>query len=215
MILTQKKFILIVSLSSILFTLVLYSIYNFESKSNIASVIIGVNTSSCAGEIDVTTFVDAKGFTNITKIYKGTLPFYDFTLKPDGKGTIVMDYKFAPRNICSDNKCRQTNSTQDVMTYDSPPFTTFDKFFNRTLEIQKVNSTYPLVPYVSKDIQLTMKAENLTSSIVRITYDIRTSPGTEKGNYLLDLINMCPGQLLTVGDKSYIGPLPWDNGRIA
>ncbi|MGI0088563.1 MAG: hypothetical protein ACREBI_11495 [Nitrosotalea sp.] len=214
MITSRKKIILTVTLASVISVLVFYYLYPFYTQSNMASEIVGVDTLSCGAVTDASTFVDAKGFTSIKKIYKGSLPFYDFTLKPGDSGIIVMDYKFSTRDICQGNLCHPSNLTQYVL---SNTFlnTTFAKFFNKELDIQKVNSTYPLVPYTSEEIKLTLNAENLTNSIVRITYGISVDPNTPKGDYLLDLINTCPGQLLTIGERPYNGPLPWDNGRIS
>lgn len=190
-----------------------YAISIYASQISVADRIKGVDTYGCGSVADISTFVDATGFVDIAKVYRGKLPFYDFVLRPGDVGQIIMDYKFSSQNICNNGSCKRQNSTQDILTYDD--FTTFEKYFGRKIDIQKVNQTFPLTYYNSSDIQLNHQAVNLTDSVVRITYDIRLDDTAQKGPYLLDFINTCPGILLTVGDRPYQGSLPWDEGRIS
>lgn len=212
--LSIKKIIIIcISVFSVTLIFILLHLQSLADQESVASTIKGVKTFGCGAASDVATFVDAKGFVNISHIYNGTLPFYDFVLKPGNKGSITMILNFSRQEICRYGHCMELNSTQDVLTYGRQ--TNFTKFFSLSnRDILKTYQKFPLIPYNTTDIRLNEEAENLTANSVRITYSIEVSPTADLGNYLLTFYNTCPGELLTVGDKPYRGPLPWDHGRI-
>jgi hypothetical protein len=104
--------------------------------------------------------------------------------------------------------------------------TTIPQYFGM-VDVSKLidyNSTIPesashsLVPVQSAekkdagpDIHISNIA-NVTSSIVKVTYAVHADHSTERGTYLLNL-KICPGELVTVGDKPHQGSLPWDARR--
>ena len=51
--------------------------------------------------------------------------------------------------------------------------------------------------------------DNVTNHTLRLTYVIKIDSSAKEGTYGLGIPYTCPIELLTVGDKPYMGHIPW------
>lgn len=191
--------------------------YAYSSQVLIPHV-LGTGNSCGAYGVPVSV-VDANGFSHMSRLYRNQSGFFEFVIKPNETGYITMAYDFGNvnppiyflRNLIP-------SSTQSVLTNEF--HTTMSQYFG-SQEIRRLDynntenlGTEDALIYIpsARDVGLDIDAsniENVTQSIVKVTYAIHADPSAERGTYLLDL-KICPGELLTVGDEPHQGPLPWD-----
>ncbi|MGI0059407.1 MAG: hypothetical protein ACREBJ_06525 [Nitrosotalea sp.] len=158
-----------------------------------------VSVWTCGAGRKIATFVDTSGFANITKANepdKG-LPldwndFCDFVSKPNSTGYINMSFEFT-----------------DTIQSSIEPYPTISGFFNKTA-IYTLDDPYS--PHANNLDGISIFAtniENVTDHTLKLTYVIKISPSAKEGTYGLGIPYTCPIELLTVGNHSYTGPMPW------
>lgn len=199
-----------------------FAYYYYVPRRNSDTYIFPSGTSqSCGAAIASGSYIEAKGFKEISQLYKsrlaaGSQGMFQFVLTPGSTGEITQLIDYNPSFLAGG----PPKTTQQVMN--GLFHQTISEHFNQ-VDIYKIDTTVKdpsqqesivYLPHnqtngisiVASDIS------NVTDSKVQVKYTVRTEPSTEKGVYLLGLTYTCPGAILTIGDELYFGPLPWDNG---
>ena len=183
------------------------------SQVNLANVTVW----TCGAGQQIATFVDTDGFANITRANereKG-LPvdwndFFDFVLKPNSTGHINMSFEFGGQGYETNNvSFNGTIQSSMVLGRSS----TVSGLFNRTA-IYTLDDPYtsPHIGNLNGISISTINIDNVTDHTLRLTYVIKIDPSAKEGTYGLGIPYTCPIELLTVGDKSYTGSIPWHRG---
>jgi hypothetical protein len=176
---------------------------------------------SCGGSPTPISVVYAQGFANITRVYPDKLPgFFEFVLRPNSTGNITMLYNFGGNNSTVGNGVIASGrgTTQYVLA--NVYQRNMSGYFGN-VDITKVtddagNKTEnDALVYLSRNNIQGMSVypssiSNVTNSVVKVTYTVKTDDTVKEGTYLLGL-NICPGELVTIGNEQTKMPLPWDN----
>lgn len=154
----------------------------------------------CPAMITDVTLEDATGFVTVNERYKdqnGVLGLYDFVLKPNSSGQITILYDF-----------REYRVADFMASY----HTTLAEVFGPKEEVKKlVGAGFAILPVEKAGISIyASDITNMTEHIIKVTYTVKAEHNAEKGTYLIDIFQTCPGELITVGEKPYEGLLPWD-----
>ncbi|MER3408203.1 MAG: hypothetical protein C4292_05555 [Nitrososphaera sp.] len=180
---------------------------------------------SCGAGFATGSYIEARGFKEIVQVYKPTMAgaqgVYQFVLAQGsaGKITQVIDYNPGDSIIGEITTSKTTQNVMQELFHQN-----LSEHFNQ-VDIYKIDTCIkdpsqqsisliylPRNQTTSRISIVASNISNVTNSKVQVTYNVGTMPSTEKGVYLLGLTYTCPGAILTVGDKPYTGPLPWDNG---
>ncbi|MGI0087846.1 MAG: hypothetical protein ACREBI_07775 [Nitrosotalea sp.] len=174
-----------------------------------------VSVWTCGAGRKIATFVDTRGFINITKAneYAGGLPvdlndFFDFILKPNSTGYINMSFEFIGENHYVNNVPFNGTIQFSISSQQS----TISDLFNKTA-IYTLDDPYS--PHASNldGIRIfTTNIENVTNHTLRLTYVIKIDSSAKEGTYGIGIPYTCPIELLTVGDHPYTGSIPWHRG---
>ena len=170
-----------------------------------------VSVWTCGAGMKIATFVDTSGFVNITKANepdKG-LPldwndFFDFVSKPNSTGYITMSFEFIGEGY-NVNNVPFDGTIQSSIGSDRG---TISGFFNKTV-IYTLDDPAPHKNNLDGISIFATNIENVTDHTLRLTYVIKISPSAKEGTYGLEIPYTCPIELLTVGNHSYTGPIPW------
>lgn len=190
-----KKFVCAVTLPVII--LIAYHIYSLPTAYVLGEA---VSFRSCPPHIADATLVDWGGFLTANERWKGqagVAGLYDFVLKPNSTGHIMMSYDFGEY------------TTDDVMRR---YHTTLSDTFGTIKDLWKLDGAgLVYLPADKADIMVyTSSTVNMTDHAIVVTYTVKANASAEKGTYLISLFQTCPGELVTVGEQPYEGPLPWD-----
>lgn len=173
-----------------------------------------VSVWTCGGGQKIAAFVDTGGFVNITRVNepdKGSPSdwndFFDFILKPDSTGYINMSFEFGEQNYAVGNT-PFNGTTQGSIGFLNHH--TISDLFNKTA-IYTLDDPYssPHIGNLNGISIFATNIDNVTNHTLRLTYVIKIDPSAPEGTYGLGIPYTCPIELLTVGDHSYTGSIPW------
>ena len=74
-----------------------------------------------------------------------------------------------------------------------------------------------LIPVSSQEVGISVSVRDailVNSTYGIVTYEIDASPSAANGVYLVNFRDICLGELITIGDGLYVGPLPWSSGSV-
>lgn len=176
-----------------------------------------VSVWTCGAGTKIATFVDTSGFVNITKANEPNkgLPsdwndFFDFVLKPNSTGYIDMSFEFFGESYGVDNK-QYNGSIQSSIGLLSQ-YGTISNAFNKTAIYTLDNPNVSHTSNLNGIHIFTINTENVTNHTLKITYVIKVDSSAKEGTYGIGIPYTCPLELLTIGDHSYTGSMPWHRG---
>ncbi|MDH2907980.1 MAG: hypothetical protein PXX83_07805 [Candidatus Nitrosotalea sp.] len=188
--------------------------FSVQVSKGVQVDLTNVSVWTCGSGQKIATFVDTGGFVNITKANepgKG-LPsdwndFFDFVLKPNSTGYVDMSFEFGGENYNIGNTSfgGTTQSSLWVLNHN-----TISKLFNKTA-IYTLDDPYssPHIGNLNGISIFATNIDNVTNHTLRLTYVIKIDPSAKEGTYGLGIPYSCPIELLTVGNHSYTGSIPW------
>lgn len=140
---------------------------------------------------------------------------YEFVLAPNSTGHITMVY-----DSCSVNTFNREFGNN--YNYTSTFFKSFDTHLhglakfdsNEQSESFKTGQVIWLQPNETGGITVypsSIKMGNSDHQLI-VTYTLEANSNAQRGLYIINLFHICPGELLTIGDKPHQGEIPWVNG---
>lgn len=187
------------SIPAVTLPVIILIAYHMSSLPTAYALGEAVSFRSCPPHIADATLVDWSGFLTANERWKGqagVTGLYDFVLKPNSTGHITMGYDF------------REYTTDDVM---KRYHTTLSDAFG-TKDLWKLDGS-GLVHLPAEKTGIRAYASNIvnmTDHAIMVTYTIKANASAENGTYLIPLFQTCPGELVTIGERPYEGPLPWD-----
>ncbi len=171
-----------------------------------------VSVWTCGAGMKIATFVDTSGFVNITKANEPGIgspadwnDFFNFILKPNSTGYIDMSFEFIGNEYSIDNVSFKGTTQRSIQLLQG---STILDYFNKTA-IYTLDDPTPHKNNLDGISIFATNIENVTDHTLRLTYVIKIAPSAKEGTYGLEIPYTCPIELLTVGNHSYTGPIPW------
>jgi hypothetical protein len=182
-----------------------------SSNSNQSNIIMQPG-APCHGSV-VSTVYNESGFTYYHRLHIIYPAFFEFVLKPNSTGYITMLYDFTNFWHGTNGEGVPANglgTIQNVLA--NYPLSKFAS----NVPVHKVEdyswSTQHTPEYYGLDIHPT-RIINMTDSLLAITYAI-TDTHAQKGTTYLVNFDICPGELVTIGDSPRQEPLPFNNSTV-
>lgn len=158
---------------------------------------------TCPAQVVTSSVVDAQGFAGNIERNNGPNALHELVLPPGSKGSLSIVYE------------PLTNATtvqETIMNlYHAAP----SDYFKPIETLNKVNGKNPPTAMSAEKIGVKIiptGTEQMEQGSLKVHYKITIDNSAEKGTYLAGFWQMCPGELITVGESQYSSSLPWDRG---
>lgn len=219
--LTRKQQLSIIVSGVVLGAVVIFATINsgyLRQTVPISTQVMGYGFS-CGGSRIPISVLGAQGFTNVTRPLSDKLPgFFEFVLPANSVGNITMLYDFSQENPSNASPLNfNKGTTQDVLsnTYHQSMADYFGHVEISKVNDKATNKTSESIVYLSSESIKGMRIvpssmSNVTDSVVKVIYTVKTDADAMQGTYLLGL-KICPGELVTIGSEPTQMQLPWSN----
>lgn len=127
--------------------------------------------------------------------YSGT---YDFVLRPNSTGYITVVYDFGANELPTAGFFKELMEESDIH------------------RLSGDGSSWIFLPANQTSLTVSVPPENVTKvnqSTLKVTYTVKTENTKQEeigDTYLVNIYQVCTGELITIGEEPYVGRLPLD-----